>query len=479
MKPTDPTVPPDGSAPAALPQTEAWAILETTPAMVWLGDAAGNCVFLNRALRDFWGVSDLAAFTWADTLHPEDGAMLAGPYGKAMADQTPLCVEARYRRADGAWRWLRTEANPRFDAAGTFTGMVGVNFDVTDQREAEAGLRRSRDQLEFAIEAAGEVGTWAWDVQRDEIRADRLAWCGLDTQAGSATTGHLQQFLAAIHPDDRARVMDEIATAVRTGDAYRTEFRITGQSGERWLSASGRCDRDTTGKPLIFAGLTVDVTDRRRRENDTLILSRELSHRLKNAFAVIQSMVAQSSQRAPAAAPVLQDLSGRIRALSKAHFLSLPDRPRQSDSFSLRDLATAIVAPYCETDAAFGWSGPDIDIPATTTTAFALTLNELATNAAKYGSLAGKGQVRLTVRADESGARLVWRESGGHPPDTSPSPLSDSGTSHEGFGTLLIRHSVDSLNGTACTRWHADGLEWSLLVPWGGIRLRDAPAQVG
>lgn len=469
MRKPDLTLPAESNARVALPQTEAWAILETTPAMVWLGDTAGNCVFLNRALRDFWGVENLETFTWAETLHPDDRDLLGGPYGQAMADRTPLCVEARYRRADGAWRWLRTEANPRFDATGRFTGMVGVNFDVTDQREAETGLRRSRDQLEFAIEAAGEVGTWLWDVGRDEIRADRLAWCGLDTSAGSSATGQLQQFIAAIHPDDRSRVMDEITVAMQTGDAYRTEFRIKGEGGERWLSASGRCDRDATGKPTVFAGLTVDVTDRRKRENETLILSRELSHRLKNAFAVIQSMVSQSALRSPAAAPALQDLAGRIRALSKAHFLSLPDLPRQIGAVSLRDLATSIVIPYCESGDSFGWSGPDIDIPSETTTAFALTLNELATNAAKYGGLAGKGQVRLTVSAGEAGASLVWRESGGAPPDT--------GMLQEGFGTLLIRHSVESLNGTCSIRWHADGLEWTLLVPWGAIRLRGTAPQ--
>lgn len=469
---TPPTTPP------ALPQTEAWAILETTPAMVWLGDASGNCVFLNRALRDFWGVADLETFTWAATLHPEDGPRLAGPYGQAMADQTPLCVEARYRRADGAWRWLRTDANPRFDANGRFTGMVGVNFDITDQREAEAGLRRSRDQLEFAIEAAGEVGTWLWDVQRDEIRADKMVWCGLDTSApppqDGTPAGHLQQFLAAIHPDDRPRVVDEIAQAVRTGNAYRTEFRIKGAGGERWVSASGRCEHDASGKPLVFAGLTVDVTDRRKREDDTLILSRELSHRLKNAFAIIQSMVSQSAQRAPASAPALHDLSGRIRALSKAHFLSLPDRPQQTGASSLRQLATSIVAPYCQTDDALRWTGPDIDIPAATATAFALILNELATNAAKYGSLSQGGHIGLTVRPTSEGVSIAWRESGGLPTKPLPAQPLPEKPLNEGFGTHLIRHSVDSLNAAATTRWQPDGLEWTLLVPWGGVRLRDA-----
>ena len=111
------------------------ALAETTPAMLWLGDAEGKCVFLNTALRRFWGVDpqNLAEFDWSATLHPDDIDMLAGPFADAMARRVPFTVQARYRRADGAYRTMRTEANPRFAADGTFKGMTGVNTDISDQ----------------------------------------------------------------------------------------------------------------------------------------------------------------------------------------------------------------------------------------------------------------------------------------------------------------------------------------------------------
>lgn len=125
------------------------AVAENSPAMLWLGDQYGKCVFLNRAQRDFWGIDpqDLSLFDWGSTLHPDDIEKLSAPFVKAMAEQTPFSVEARYKRADGAYRTLRTEARPRFDRDGTFLGMTGVNTDISDQLAAEERTRMLMGEL--------------------------------------------------------------------------------------------------------------------------------------------------------------------------------------------------------------------------------------------------------------------------------------------------------------------------------------------
>lgn len=122
---------------------------ETSPAMLWIGDAQGKCVFLNRALRDFWGVDPeyLDSFDWSSTLHPDDTDLLTGPFGEAMAAHSAFSVQARYRRADGEFRMMRTHANPRFDDSGNFLGMSGVNVDVTDQLTAEEHTRHLMGEL--------------------------------------------------------------------------------------------------------------------------------------------------------------------------------------------------------------------------------------------------------------------------------------------------------------------------------------------
>ena len=109
-------------------------IAEAMPAMIWLGDSSGQCVYLNKALREFWGVdmSDIPRFTWATTLVAEDRDALFAAVGTAMQNRVPFTVTARYRRADGAVRVLETKAEPRFAPNGEFLGMVGVNTDVSE-----------------------------------------------------------------------------------------------------------------------------------------------------------------------------------------------------------------------------------------------------------------------------------------------------------------------------------------------------------
>ncbi|WP_072343580.1 sensor histidine kinase [Devosia enhydra] len=125
------------------------AVAETTPAMLWMGDALGRCVFLNSALRRFWGVDPqhLDQFDWTSTLHPDDIELLSKPFGEAMAAHTPFTIEARYKRADGVFRIMRTEANPRFGHDGAFLGMTGLNIDVTEQRHAEQQSRYLMGEL--------------------------------------------------------------------------------------------------------------------------------------------------------------------------------------------------------------------------------------------------------------------------------------------------------------------------------------------
>ena len=125
------------------------AVAETTPAMLWMGDEDGRCLFLNGALRKFWGVNPakLDEFDWTSTLHPQDVELLQKPFINAMNEQAPFVVEARYRRADGIYRIMRTEANPRFDSTGQFLGMTGLNTDVTDQRIAEEQSRYLMGEL--------------------------------------------------------------------------------------------------------------------------------------------------------------------------------------------------------------------------------------------------------------------------------------------------------------------------------------------
>ncbi|WP_210528536.1 PAS domain-containing protein [Rubellimicrobium arenae] len=156
-------------------------IADSAPVMLWMGDPKGKCLYLNHAQREFWGVAeeDIPRFDWTPTIHPDDVVALSEPFGRGMRDQTAFTVEARYRRADGEYRLLRTDARPRFNAVGEFLGMTGVNVDVTEQRRAEQALRRETRALAIVNETGAAVA-----AERDLERIVQMV-----TDAGRELTG--------------------------------------------------------------------------------------------------------------------------------------------------------------------------------------------------------------------------------------------------------------------------------------------------
>lgn len=142
-------------------------VAENAPVMIWMGDADGKCVYLNRAQREFWDVNleDLSQFDWSTTLVPEDTERLFGPFSQAMQTHAPFTVEARYRRHGGQIRLLRTSGRPRFGSSGDFLGMIGVNLDITDSRQAEEALREETTALEI-LNSTGSAVAAELDLER-------------------------------------------------------------------------------------------------------------------------------------------------------------------------------------------------------------------------------------------------------------------------------------------------------------------------
>jgi PAS domain S-box-containing protein len=121
------------------------SMADGTPVMIWVTDADGRIVYVNRAYEEFFGVTlrVVGSDGWRILIHPEDEPAYVAAFATALREQAPYHAQARVKRADGAWRWIESWGAPRRDDDGTFLGIAGSSPDVTERREAEDRLREA------------------------------------------------------------------------------------------------------------------------------------------------------------------------------------------------------------------------------------------------------------------------------------------------------------------------------------------------
>lgn len=204
-----------------------------------------------------------------------------------------------------------------------------------------------------------------------------------------------------------------------------------------------------------IAELTRQAVERRRAEERQDLLNHELSHRLKNTMAMVVSIAHQTLRSVSERGPV-EAFEKRIQALASAHDLLLRKDWTAAD---LRSVCREVLGTAAEARR-FTLDGPDVALGPSAALSASLLLHELATNAAKYGSLSGEEgevEVRWWIDGDagEPGLVLRWREHGG-PPVVAPT--------RRGFGSRLIRTGLVG-TGEVDVTYHTEGLVAAMRAP--------------
>jgi two-component sensor histidine kinase len=174
----------------------------------------------------------------------------------------------------------------------------------------------------------------------------------------------------------------------------------------------------------------------RRAEEHQRLLINELNHRVKNTLATVQSIAAQTLRNALTVEGAREAIEVRLVALSRAHDVLTREN---WDGAELREIVAKSVEPYrSQEEDRLSWEGPDVRLSPRMALALAMALQELATNAVKYGALSNaSGRIRVGWSIDRSiepkRLQLRWEEAGG-PPVTMPD--------RRGFGTKLIERSL-------------------------------------
>jgi two-component system sensor histidine kinase/response regulator len=131
-------------------------------------------------------------------------------------------------------------------------------------QNVNAALRESEQSLRLAI-AAGDIGTWCWDLTNDTVDMSERAWELLGAPADRSNAA--AAYRAALHPDDYDRVMAAVQESIRTRTEYEVEYRCVRPDGSvRWIAARGRVVEDKSGKPASMQGVVLDITDSKEAE---------------------------------------------------------------------------------------------------------------------------------------------------------------------------------------------------------------------
>ena len=205
----------------------------------------------------------------------------------------------------------------------------------------------------------------------------------------------------------------------------------------------------------IVFGVFLDSTARKEAEEAREMLAGEMSHRVKNLFAIAASLASMAARSAATTTEMERDLRQRLATLGRAHDLIRPmPGDRQPKAALLGDLFTVLLAPY-DTEGIIGdrirVSLPEVRVGEAAAMALALIVHELATNSVKYGSLSrARGTLDVTCAEDDGEVVVVWTERGG-PRVTAPAGPA-------GFGSKLLDLSLaQQLGGSVAYDWQPRG----------------------
>jgi two-component sensor histidine kinase len=337
--------------------------------------------------------------------------------------------------------------------------IVKTTRDIRERERAELALAERNAQLALAGETA-LVGSYAYDVGVDTMQVSE-GYAAMHGLPEGTTETPRSQWLARVHPADVGWLEGGRSQVFRQRQVeYNVDYRIVLPGrGVRWIESRSFISYEGDGHPQRVVGVNIDITERKQAEDQRKQLNAELDHRVKNALATINAVVSHTSEEKNSVADFVAALEGRIQSMAAAHHLL---SSRQWQGMSLTELVRRELAPY-STSNNTDISGPEVVLKPEAGQAIAMVLHELATNAAKYGSLSATGghvSVTWSHRPDghaQSWLCIQWEERGG--PNVVPQVQS-------GYGTSVIRDLIPyELGGTVDLVHSPEGVCCKLEIP--------------
>jgi len=367
-----------------------------------------------------------------------------------LSDLAPIRREIRSREG----RWYDVRLRPYRTVDNKIDGVVITFVDITERRQVEEALRASEQQLrqQKALVEVSRAPIFVWDFDGGIVDWNRGSEELYGYSREEAIGKRKEQLLKTVVAGSTFEALrQELAETGR----WSGELRQTTKSGKDIIVESHIELEQLDGRRLVLES-TRDITERKELERRQQLLLSELTHRVKNTLAVVQSIAQQTLRTTPSQEEFVERFGGRLSALASAHGLLV-----QSDwlGADFRALAESQLAAHLTDNVnRVRLEGPPVTLKADLATPFGLVLHELATNAAKYGSLSvSGGRVSVSWKVDHDSKptfRMLWEEQNG------PQVIPPAKTS---FGTSLVERGIP--DATIKREFRTTGFVCSIEVP--------------
>jgi PAS domain S-box-containing protein len=266
--------------------------------LIWIVDPrTQKLLYMNSAYERIWGrpaaplYEDLTR--WLDGVHPDDKRRVAEAAQHVDASGM-YQTEYRVLRPDGRLVWIRGRGFPLFDADGRMRYMAGFAEDITLARTSEAlqqAHRLAQERLERIVATApGAVISYCRDAEgRGRFVFASPAIRELLGMDAATLVERRVDLLDLVHPDDRALVEVSLRESADLGAAWLATFRVPlAPGGERCVEAHSMPVRESDGG-VVWHGFLIDITDRRRAEQEIRSLNVELEHRVADRTSELEA----------------------------------------------------------------------------------------------------------------------------------------------------------------------------------------------
>lgn len=432
-----------GSASADLARTLA-SLVTASHEFIGIADLEGNALYVNEAGRRLVGLPDSRAVRSTkivDYFAPDDQPKIVQEVLPAVRRSGFWSGEVKFRNfATGALVPVQYNVYAVRDASGAIAAYGTVTHDLTESKLVDQQMRSMASIVESSDDAIvsknldGIITNWNRGAER---------------VFGYTAEEAIGQSITIVIPEDRRNEEVEILNRIRRGERI-DHFETVRQRKHGSLivvSLTVSPVKTAEGKIVGASKIARDITEQKRNQEQITTLAREAEHRSKNLLASVQAIVNLS--HSDTLDGLKAAIEGRIQALANVHSLFVEARWVGAE---LSAIANQELAPYFAADRTrVRIDGPPTLLEPTAAQAVAVTLHELATNAAKYGSLSNSaGRIDLTWQYGTDGHLLLrWIETGG-PPARKPT--------RKGFGSRVIEQMIKQLPGKLRFDWRAEGL---------------------